>query len=135
MGKRRLNEKQGVRLLSETGNVVDIKFDADLGYVASPDTPEAWGLNRTQQAKELRTGQFIQLICERSGKPIQVFRNSGSTNDIIGYDISTIANQAEDRAQQESERDRPKDSQLLWLGIITTIIAIAFLLVVWKMVL
>lgn len=132
MGKRKLDEKQSVRLLSETGTVTDIKLDADIGYVASHDTPEAWGLNRTQQAKELRTGQFIQLICERSGKPIQVFRNGGSSNSIIGYDISTIAKQAEDRAQQESEQDKPKDSQLLWFGIITTIVAITFLLVVWK---
>jgi hypothetical protein len=132
MGER--YAKQFVRIVTETSDVVDKKFGADIGYVTSPDDVTAWGLNRTQQAKDLQTGRYIQLLSERNAKPIKVFRNSGSDNDIVGCDIETIARQGEDRAQQESERDRPKDGRILWIGIIATMITIAFLLVLWKVI-
>lgn len=128
------NPKQDVLLLTETGDIVDMKLDADVGYVEARNSPEAWGLNRTQQARRLSTGRYVQLISERSGIPIRVFRNGHSNNKIFGGDISTIAKQAEDRAEKEAEKGYHKDSRIVWLGIALTIAGISFLIVLMKVV-
>jgi len=135
MGHR--GAQQDALLITETNNVVSMSLDADTGYVESPDDIQGWLLNRTQQAKDLNTGRYIQLISERDCRPIQVFRNGHSSSEVESItekNISDIARQTEDKAQLLVEQESNTDGRVLWIGIITGIIAITFLLVVWKMV-
>ena len=123
--------RQDAKLLTETNDVVDMKLDAEIGYAASPDL-EAWILNKSQQAINLETGRFVQLISERDCKPIDVFRNIEST---IETNIKIIAHESQNRERTVvDEEGEIKDSRLLWLLIIASLVLLAFLVVIWRLV-
>lgn len=131
MGRRQ--RRQDVLILTETNSVAESRLETEIGYAVSPDTVEAWGLNANQQAIDRRKKPKgdIQVICERSFKPIQVFNLEGGNKDdaVIGSNVNTIAAQKEDEALTFLEQKGAKrDWLLIILGVIAGILAIAALI-------
>lgn len=124
-----------VLILTETSSVADSKLNAEIGYAVSRDTVEAWALNSTQQAKDCRTGKdgsrYIQVLSERSYRPIQVFDIEKGTkpSPVIGKNVNNISSQKEDEADAFLEARRARRNlQLYFLGGIASLLAIAIML-------
>lgn len=126
MGKRH-SSRQDVLLLTETGDIADGKLDAAEGYVASPDTLEAWELDFSQQCKDVKTGRMCQVISERHKKPLSVFKNRPT---LIGSSTDVIASRMQDRELAFMNSHREKNKMLLWVGIIAALLAVVISIVV-----
>jgi len=118
--------KQEVMILTEQGEIVFAKLPADTLYVASHDDLKAWELDSNQQAITEKNNR-LQVVSERSKKPIRVFRNRPVLN---GKSTDVIANQKEDEELTVMERKSQKSSVLLWVGIICAIIAVTIGIIV-----
>src|SRR4030043_93435 len=128
MGKRH-SSRQDVCILTETGDIVDMRLETDSeeGYVASPDTLEAWELDFNQQCVDEKSGRYCQVISDRNKKPLKIFKNrptlSGSTTE-------TIASRKEDEELAFLNAHREKNKMLLWVGIIAALLAVVISIVV-----
>lgn len=128
MGKRH-SSRQDVCILTETGDIVDqrLELDSEEGYVASPDTLEAWELDFNQQCINIKNGRFCQVISNRHKKPLKIFKNrqvlQGSTTDVL-------ASRKEDEELAFMNTRREKNKMLLWAGIIAVLFAVVISIVV-----
>src|SRR4030043_1025989 len=128
MGKRH-SSRQDVCILTETGDIVDMRLETDSeeGYVASPDTLEAWELDFNQQCVDEKSGRYCQVISDRNKKPLKIFKNrptlSGSTTE-------TIASRKEDEELAFLNTHKEKNKMLLWVGIIAALFAVVISIVV-----
>lgn len=123
MGKRRQG-RQDVLILTETNSVVGQKLKAEVAYAVSPDTVEAWALDANQQAIAEKSKRFVQVICERTYKPVPVFNLNEKDDGTVGKNVNTIAQQKEDEELAFVEQHEAKDRRLVWVGIIVLILAL-----------
>ena len=118
--------KVDVCLISETGNVIDVRLEAGINHVESPDTAEAWGLDSSHQAKDPQTGRYIQFVSSLSCDPLQIYKDKS----VLQADMGAIASQTEDQELNYIDNGNNKSSQLLWVGISCAILALTFLVAV-----
>ena len=120
--------RQDVCILTETGDIDDVRLEADVNYATRPDEIQAFVLDYNQQAKDEKTGRYVQTVSELSKRPLKVFRNVPVLPD---QDTDTIADQKWDEAQAFRDHYHQKNSLLMWFAIL----AIMFALVISIMVL
>jgi hypothetical protein len=128
MGKRH-SSRQDVCILSETGDIDDMRLelDSEEGYVASPDTLEAWELDFNQQCIDAKTGRFVQIISNRHRKPLKIFKERST---LKGSTTDTIASRKQDEELAFMNALREKNKMLLWVGIIAALFAVVISIVV-----
>lgn len=127
MGKSR-PRRQDVVILTEANSVDDVRIDADVVHAEAPEVLKAWALNSLQQAKDEYTGRYVQVVSERSYKPIQIYRSKGS--DVVGSTVAHVASETEDEEMTFLEERKGKDGRLLWIGIITGLLVLTFCIIV-----
>lgn len=116
-------------LITETNKLEKVKLDADIGYASSQDR-EGWLINRAQQARDLNTGQYMQLISESDCRPIKVFRNANGAQPI---NVALVNREAQADARTTVDEDQNNhDSRLLTIGIVLGVLLLVFLIVIWK---
>lgn len=111
---RRNGCTQDVLILPETAGVEVTRLEADDLYAADHERPAAWELDFNQQAKNERTGVFLQVISVLSKKPVKIYRGKPERSS---QSTTTIASNAQDRALTFQGRRKSKNSLVLWLGI------------------
>ena len=127
MGKRRTDQKMNVAILTERLGVEETRLDCDTLHIESPDTIEAWELDPYQLSRDEKKGNNLQVVSERNKKPLKVFRDRPA---IAGRAIETIAGQKFDEEMTIIQERKQKQSMLLWIGIITAIIAVTIGIIV-----
>ena len=130
MGKGR-SRRQDVFILTETNSIAGDRFETEVGYAVSPETVEAWALDRNQQGIDEETGNIVQTLSERSYKPLVVFDlDSEDSSKLAVKNVNTISSQQEDEEMALMERKKSKQSMLLWIGIVATIFALTISIMV-----
>ena len=119
--------KQDVLVTTETGHIEERQLETDVLYVASPDDIMAWELDPNQQSRDPKTGDYLQVVSERSKRPLKVFRGRPV---LKGQSTDTIASQKEDEELSYILSKSAKNSMLLWLGIVCALIAVIIGIVV-----
>ena len=126
MSKRQIERTQDVMIVN-SGDIERVKLEADVLYVSSPSTTEAWELDPNQQAQNEKTGQYTQFVTGTNRKPLKIFKN---VPEQATKPLQTIAGQKFDEYFSYLEEKNQKQSMLLWIGIITVIIAVTIGIVV-----
>lgn len=122
MGRRNAAREQDVLIVTEAdGNVEPCRLETDVLYVASPETIEAWELDYNQQAKHEKTGRHLQVVSERSKKPLKIFPDRST---LQGQSTEAIASQKQDAELTFMQSKNKRSSMLLWVGIICAILAV-----------
>ncbi len=94
---------------------------------ASPDTFEAWELDYNQQAKDERTGEFVQFISSLNKQPLKIYTHRPQSQS---QSTAQIAAQQFDEKMVQIHKEESKKSMLLWLGIIAAILLVIIGLIV-----
>jgi len=128
MGKRH-SSRQDVLLLTETSDMVDGRFNSEEGsrHVASPDSLQAWELDFSQQFKDPKSGRFVQVISDRSKKPLKVFK---LRSELSGQSTDVIASQKQDEELAFLNTYHEKNKMIVWVGIIAALFAVVISVVV-----
>lgn len=126
MGKHQ--QRADVLIMTEMNSVDEDRLIAGVGYAVRQNDVRAWALDADHQAIDEETGRYVQLLSERTYRPIHVFPN-GHRSDIV-KNVSTIADQTEDEEMAILHEKQHKDSQLTWLGIIAVILLLVISIVV-----
>ncbi len=128
MGRKLASRKQDVLILTEANTGVEYtQLETDVLYAASPETIEAWELDTNHQAKNELTGRYIQVVSERSKKPLRIFKDSPL---LSGPSTEAIASQKQDAELAFLNTKSQKNSMLVWIGIICAILAVIIGLIV-----
>lgn len=127
MSKRRSEASQDVLLLTEVGDIAGFTLETVPGYAASFDTIEAWEIDLNQQAKDERSGNLIQVISERSKKPLIIFKDRPT---LQGPSTNALASRKQDEAIAYFNNQREKNKLVTWVGIIAALFAVVISLVV-----
>lgn len=114
-------------VLTETNEIDWRKLPTDVLYAADVGALQAWELDTNQQARTEGKGEYVQLVSERSKKPLTVFK---SRPKLQGRSTETIASQKQDEELTIVQTKSHKSSMLLWLGIITALLVLAFCIAV-----
>ena len=122
---------QHVKLITETNDMISDKLEAEINYISSKYR-EGWVLNRSQQARSLETGEFLQLISASDCRPIKVFRNEDGDRVVSVGQINREC-QADARTVVDGE-DGGRDSGMLTIMIISSVVLLVFLVVIWKVI-
>ena len=105
----------------------DTSLGCDTLHIESPDTIEAWEIDPYQLSREEKTGKYLQVVSERNKKPLRVFKDQPI---ISSRAIETIAGQKFDEKMTIIQEQKRKQSMLLWVGIITAILAVTICIIV-----
>src|SRR4030042_3608193 len=108
MGKKR-SSRLNACILTEANSVDDVELEGDVAHAESPKELRAWGLDSTQQVRDEKTGRSIQVISERSFKPITIFSGGGESAQVVGKNVTTISSQTEDEELVFLEEKKSKD--------------------------
>lgn len=128
MGRKLASRKQNVLILTEANTGVEYaQLETDVLYAASPETIEAWELDTNQQARDELTGRYIQVVSERSKKPLRIFKDRPL---LSGPSTEAIASQKQDAELAFLNTKSQKNSMLIWIGIICVILAVIIGLIV-----
>ena len=114
-------------MIVNSGDIERVKLEADVLYVSSPPTTEAWELDPNQQAQNEKTGEYTQFVTGTNRKPLKIYKNVPEQET---KPLQTIAGQKFDEYFSYIEEKNQKQSMLLWIGIITAIIAVTIGVVV-----
>lgn len=114
---------QNVLILTAGSDVELCRLEANNLYMASPDTdpPQAWERDFSQQAKDEKSGEFLQVVSVLSKTPVRIFRNRPA---LAGKSTDLISSGKEDEELTYMDARSAKNSMLLWIGIITALLAV-----------
>ena len=130
-GKR----KQQVKVLTEDSGIVDAELNVERRYATSPKSMEAWGLNRIQQVKDKITGKYVQFISEISYNPLTLWPSSDKKEDkSVKHNINEIAGEAVDDELAYIDERKRKNSMLVILGIIASLLTLVVCALVYMQV-
>lgn len=121
------DKKQEVVIITAKGVAQHEVLEADSLCFTSPNTLEAWELDYNQQAKNEETGQFTQFVSSLNKQPLKIYENREQSES---HATKVIAAQKFDEKLTQIQKDSESKSMLLWMGIITVVLAIIIGLIV-----
>ena len=87
----------------------------------------AWEIDFNQQSLDKGTDKYVQTVSQHSKTPIRVFKDRPT---LKGQPTNAIALQKLNEALLTDPPNDKKNSMLLWLGILSSIIAVIIGLIV-----
>ena len=110
--------KQHIIEITAKGELLKDKLEVGTLCVADPKEFKAWELDFNQQARDERSGQFVQFVSSLNKRPLKIYRNRPQAPTQATRDIAA---QQFDEQLEQVQSQHPKHTMVKWLGVIMVI--------------